>query len=308
MWQYNRETLSPYLKYVYDIVRAGLLEFNGHIIIPPTNQGDLKDLIADIRRDDPFLFHYSGRYYAFMDSDMVTAVGPLYSMDRNQYNSLRSKVCRTMDEISDPICSLSDELEREQAICRHFHRYIIWKESKTGDVTKDYLHDHTLLGPLLDGSGTCEGLALTFSAIARNCGLESSVIVNGTHAWNLIKIGTVISHVDVGSIDFTSPRFSMALFNCSDEEILDSPIHYGAPVVGAVCNDMYVRNGLNAINTEDLARILVEKRKKLDEGLRIKVWTSSIEEITPILKQCRRALCMDLHCDMRGRILSVSSG
>ena len=307
MWLFNRKLLpSKPLKSVYDTLRKGIIAFDENIKIPPTPVDQVSIVLCAIRHDDPYMFHIGSGFTYTASNNMVTSVSINYLEKRSDYNLSRSRMQMLIDHEMEFVSRIQDDFDREQQICRTIHRTIRWIEhEKDADGLTPFQHDHTALGPILTGSGTCEGLALAFTAFAQACGINASVVCNDHHAWNVVQIDGKVSHLDVGSIDFRSPSFNIVEMNRSDD-ILCRPPYEGGPVVGAVSNDIFDRTGMVAKNDEELLHILESRKGNIPQGLQIRVWTENIDLLVPTLKRFKRASCLNIYCETRGRILTIS--
>lgn len=307
-WMYHREGLSPDLRRVYDRIRRGVSSFNQIIEVEPMDSDMLFGVYQKVRYDDPYLFNVSGTASFDMKRDRAVAIRPEYTMDKARYAFLRERLQSMVDGMVAPLMDIPDPLQREEAVCRAIHKGIRWikHEGGTGNLS-EFLHDHTALGPLMYGSGTCEGLAFAFSALANTCGIDSGIVHNDTHAWNVVRLNGMLSHLDAGSADFTSAAFVINCFNLSDDEILET--HEGAPRIGAVNNDLYTNSGRVAGGPESLSQVLRGHRSVLSacDSLSVRVWTEDLDDLVPVLKEFRRDSGLDIHVEIRGRILLVST-
>lgn len=65
---------------------------------------------------------------------------------------------------------------------------------------KSSLISHTAYGAIVDKKAVCEGIAYAFCHLAKNVGIDVTVVNGitdgGDHAWNMIKIGSDYYHID----------------------------------------------------------------------------------------------------------------
>ena len=56
--------------------------------------------------------------------------------------------------------------------------------------------NHVDSSVFLDGIAICEGYARTYNLLLNEAGIETCFVANGTHAWNIVKLGAKWYHVD----------------------------------------------------------------------------------------------------------------
>ncbi len=75
--------------------------------------------------------------------------------------------------------------------------------------------NHVDSSVFLDGIAICEGYARTYNLLLNEAGIETCFVANGTHAWNIVKLGAKWYHVDTTWDD--GENISYAWFLKSDD-------------------------------------------------------------------------------------------
>ena len=173
---------------------------------------ELLHIFSCVIKDDPYLF-FVGRNlrYSYKTNGCVLTLTPQYTMTREEYEiSLAYCVERV-----GAIAALAEHYKSESEKALFLHDYICEGFEYDYELKNDGVYDF-----LITGRGTCEAYMLLYSALLRECGIESHFAASDllTHIWNIVRIDGEWYHVDVTWDDSASEEgVSRRHFLLSDE-------------------------------------------------------------------------------------------
>ena len=177
---------------------------------------ELLQIFSRVIKDDPYLFFVGGNLrYSYGASGYALTLTPRYTMTAEQYEvSLAYCVGRIR-----AIAALAEHYESEGERALFLHDFICENFEYDHALTNGGIYDF-----FLTGRGTCEAYMLLYSALMRECGMESHFAASDplTHIWNIVLIDGEWYHVDVTWDDSASSEaVSRRHFLCSDASALE---------------------------------------------------------------------------------------
>ena len=234
---------------------------------------DAINAISAVRLDRPDFFFFGREYRAEQIGTRVTlSVDVLYNKDQI------GRIRRILELLLDKLISDTDdlnELEREKLI---YKRVALMRKYENNGTPED----HSVVGPVLNGTGVCEGysalLALALRRARIRCICVSGKGGNEDHAWNVVWCYGVPCHVDVTWESVLEGEVGYFYFNQSDAEIsLDHTVN---PRIHPACHTVFEelkgvksfdsgKEGMNHIIGElasgkDSARVEIQKTHDLE--------------------------------------------
>lgn len=177
---------------------------------------ELLRVFSCVIKDDPYLFFVGGGLrYSYDKSGRVLTLTPRYTMTREDYETALAYCIERIRAIS----TLAEHYESESERALFLHDYICENFEYDHSLTNGGIYDF-----LLTGRGTCEAYMLLYSALLRECGIESHFAASDplVHIWNIVLIDGEWYHVDVTWDDSASEgTVSRRHFLLSDQSALE---------------------------------------------------------------------------------------
>ena len=179
-------------KSVEEVIREGFYGFRDSVDISGYNVSptELGEIFSYILKDDPYLFFVDRNLsYSFVPGGGVVCIKPRYTMSGIEIFEAWS-VCRDyVREVARLALEKGGELERALFVHDYICENFFYDESFWGD---------DLYKMITSGSGTCQGYTDLYSAILRECGIESHFVASDTvgHIWNYVKVDGEWYHSD----------------------------------------------------------------------------------------------------------------
>lgn len=176
----------------------------------------LLHIFSCVIKDDPYLFFVSRNLrYSYKADGCVLTLTPEYTMTREEYESALEYCAKRIRAMA----NLAEHFESESEKALFLHDLICERFEYDDELKNDDIYDF-----LLFGKGTCEAYMLLYTAVLRECGIESHFAASDTltHIWNIVRIDGEWYHVDLtwddsASADIVSRRH----FLCSDKSALE---------------------------------------------------------------------------------------
>lgn len=166
-------------------------------------------------KDDPYLFFVSRNLrYSYKTNGCVLSLTPQYTMTREEYESAVTYCTERVGAIA----ALSEHFESEIEKVLFLHDFICENFEYDDELKNDDIYDF-----LLTGKGTCEAYMLLYTAVLRECGIESHFAASDslTHIWNIVRLDGEWYHVDLTWDDSASEEsVSRRHFLLSDKAAL----------------------------------------------------------------------------------------
>ena len=182
---------------------------------------DAINAMIAVKLDRPDFFFFGREYRAEQIGAKVTL-----SVDVIYTKSQITRIKRLLDLLLDKLTADTDgmnELDREKLI---YKRVALMRKYEDNGAPED----HSIVGPVLEGKGVCEGyaalLALALRRARIRCICVSGKGGNVDHSWNVVWCYGVPCHVDVTWESVLNGEVGYFYFNQSDAEIsLDHTIN-----------------------------------------------------------------------------------
>lgn len=215
-------------KTIYNHIINSLYSFSQNITIPSIiKTSTLKVFLEQELSNNPRLFYISG--FKIIDNTKTTIIIPNYTLTK-------SNVAELFELCENKATSLTSKINTNDKYLQTLYVHdLIERNIKYSN--NNIKESHTIIGPLLNKEGVCEGFAKTFKYFLDIIGVPC-LVVNGSaynttlkklesHSWNMVNIEKNWYHVDV-TFD-TTIRSGKVLrydyFCVSNENILKEHIY-----------------------------------------------------------------------------------
>ena len=197
MESYYYERLDKERKSVYYPLYAGLRALQTSIEVPRVDGKTLGDVFQQLRLDHPEMFYAPTFQYRAAPQGSSLTILPKYLFDRKK---LRGQISAMETRRARLIRPVSDRSEEEKLL--YVHDFIC------GNVRYDKLkkeYSHEIIGPLGQGVGVCEGIAMTVKLLCDGLGVWCVVAISDNnpekgikyrHTWNVVRLGGRYYHLD----------------------------------------------------------------------------------------------------------------
>lgn len=194
---YYYNLLNKEQQKAYYAIKEGLLNLKESFPVPKLSQKELSDIYFMIRLDNPYIFYtvkFSYRYY--QDSDTVE-MKPEYLFTKDKIRDHRQAMEARVEKLSRQAVDL-DEKGKELFI----HDFCV-KNIKYDKLKKEYSHE--IIGALGNGVAVCEGIAKAVKVLCDKLNIYCIIALSEAnpekgvkyrHAWNIVKIGGKLYHLD----------------------------------------------------------------------------------------------------------------
>jgi hypothetical protein len=203
---------------------------------------------------------------------------PTWVYAREEANSIRASLKSAAERILKRIPSGASDYDREKILHDYFVREMRYVDRPKEDTEANH-RAHTVIGPLLESSGVCEGFAKAMTLLLRMAGVPAVYVrgrsafnadgaVTGAddgHSWLCVQIAGKAYHLDVtwdNTLSQSGPvRYDY--FNLSDADIALDHSEYQAPACPDGQSTYFHREGLLAASSGELGSLL---RRAADNG------------------------------------------
>lgn len=164
---------------------------------------DLHQIVTYIIEENPHLFHLETTQFTYnrLGSEVSIRAENVYS--RNEYKDIYRKLISRVSNITEKAKQYGTDYDR----LLFLHDYLA--ENLTYDTglpnARSQREIHTVVGALLNSACVCDGFARAFRLLCDQLHISCIVAVgqstqsgnSGPHAWNFVKLGNRVFHVDV---------------------------------------------------------------------------------------------------------------
>ncbi len=206
---------------------------------------DLNNVWSYYRLDYPQHFWVDSRFSYEIKGDQITAM-PSYRMDKEERDSRRADMEKTVMEILSEVSGSWSEYERELAIHDALCERLTYRENGPASHNAD--------GALVDGEAVCEGYAESFQYLLYRAGIQCLGVIgtshNEDHKWNVVRLDGSYYHVDITWDDpvGVKPTVSHGYLNISEallkrDHRVDQEGGYPLPACQVTTYNYFKQNG-----------------------------------------------------------------
>lgn len=161
------------------------------------SEDELNALLQYLRLNSPVLFHLGDIRYSGALLPDTFSIYPRYILQPAQYFQAVERIKKVIEHHKEKVTTYTSQLDVELYIHDLICSTVTYED--IGEVS------HTIIGPLFEMRGVCDGISKTAKLLLQNSQIEAFVI-NGRaahqqgqepHAWNLVKIENDWCHLDV---------------------------------------------------------------------------------------------------------------
>ncbi len=274
-------------------VVSDLMNYASEIRISASSETYVKEMVYLLLHDRAILFHVDEIQYVFYPRKRSAALFPRYNCSLNEYTNSVKEIQQIVTKISQYLLTAKTDYDKELVI----HDLLCSKVTYIDEGK----HSHTIIGPLLEKRGVCDGISKAAKILFQIAGLDSHIIYGRAkscetenylpHAWNLVKANGVWYHMDItfdNTLSHSGIRYDY--FNKNSENMaIDHLIDSDSPFRRIYCtspDNYYSVNGLyfdDVKMLEAFLRTSIDGRKK---DIQIKVHPGISEHILKIFKKC----------------------
>lgn len=179
---------------------------------------EIKEVQQDIYYQHPEAFFLNKFRFAVSSDGTVSYTKPVYTKTKATADKQAKKLVRAAKS-----CKVKGSQAKK---VKQIHDWLIKKVV----YKKGRVNSHNAYGSLVERKAVCQGYALAFMMIAKDNGLQCKMVMNGegTHAWNVVKVGKRWYNVDV-TWDDMGKKASKKYLLVSDAKMkkLDKENHSG---------------------------------------------------------------------------------
>ena len=181
MLQYKNADIE---KVVQDMMR-----FEPVINISATSMSYVDDFITYLKYERAVLFHVDEVVYSFNRLRNVAELKPHYLYSKGEYSTIINNMKASVSALASGFRKYSLLYDREKAIHDYICSSVTYSEFDSSA--------HSIIGPLLNKKGVCDGISKTAKVLLQESGIESFIVYGQAkkdglwfpHAWNIIKLG-----------------------------------------------------------------------------------------------------------------------
>ena len=179
---------------------------------------EIKEVQQDIYYQHPEAFFLNKFKFAVSNDGTVVYTKPVYTKSKATAEKEAKKLVKAAKS-----CKVKGSQAKK---IKQIHDWLIKKVV----YKKGRVNSHNAYGSLVEKKAVCQGYALAFMMIAKDNGLQCKMVMNGqgTHAWNVVKVGKRWYNVDV-TWDDMGKKASKKYLLVSDAKLkkLDKKNHSG---------------------------------------------------------------------------------
>lgn len=258
---YYFDRLTNSQKNAYTAIVSGIDGFASEIKLPLMPVNEISMIVDCVRLDNPLFFYVSSTFNYVKDLSKNKCIVRLDYKYPRSFVRQTTNTIMTYLRVFDTVKSGSDvdkEIYVHDYCLNNFHY-----DNSFGDDS------HSILGPILNKTAVCEGIAKFVKLSLDHLGVKNLVVCgkarnpidNSTlerHAWNIVFVEGRAYHLDV-TFDMTVKgkvnRYDY--FNLADEDIKDErTIISNTPACSTIGNDYMTVNALVANSPTELEKMI----------------------------------------------------
>ena len=260
---------------IYRTMLSKIKAFSKKIELPIKPINEIAMILNSIMLDNPMIF-YVGTFSYMKDLYKKKCIMlPEYKYKRSVAKEKMNAVINSLRTF-DTVQGKSD-YEKEIFV----HDYCL------SNIKYDYsgkTESHSVLGPALNNTAVCEGIAKYVKLALDYLGVRS-IVISGrarnpedddemdAHAWNIVEVAGKMYHLDVTfDLTLTNKLKRYDYFNLSDEDIKNDHIISSAmPACTTSGNDYYSINSLTINGPADFRRFIEKRLKQGEKSMVVKL-------------------------------------
>ena len=199
-YRYWYSILDAGKKKIYIDLLNGFFQYKSSFPVWAESAEELQKVFHALSFDVPEAFFVKSLYMTQVSSQNTITVTPTYSIDydtcRNLLNQMRIRTNSFLQRIR-----TDSDIVKIRKMHDEMIRLVSYEDLP-------HICCHEAPGPILYGTGVCEGIAKAFKYLADRVGLRSVFVpgeaedgrkgdARGGHAWNIVYIGEIPYHLDV---------------------------------------------------------------------------------------------------------------
>ncbi len=269
-YQFYREWLSKGEQRKYDELLSLLSAGREKIELSISSQEEGKKVIEALKKDHPEIFYLSKRYL-FSQRGFKKFLILQREINAEESKRMFLQMQGSMRQAFIPIRNLPSAYKK----ILYVHDYFL--KNVTYDVSSS--RSHTILGPLMDKKGCCEGISLAAKMIFDYLNIPCLVLtgkalgphlVMENHAWNIVKIDQDYYHLDI-TFDLSGQMH--AYLNVTDKEV--KMTHQYQEIPGICCSqtewNYYTQNRCSFHSIEEAEKFVSNHVFSAGKSLELKI-------------------------------------
>ena len=211
---YYRTLLTPDEQEMYKTIVNSLIRYESSICIPHSvaEHERIHRVVKAIHLDHPELFFVD--FWRYQLSQSFLAFGTRIDFRMLLESDIADSVANTL---SFRVAELHNMLKPGMSLEQQYYHVVGNIASATTYVDSGSgFWDHTCAGPVLRGSGVCEGIAKLFLFFCQRlqlpCAIITGALNDSSHAWNMVELKSGIRYLDVTGLLNLANSYSLFPF------------------------------------------------------------------------------------------------
>ncbi len=254
---FHYDSLPEFLKKPYAAIRKAMIADQDSVVVKKPLEIDACGFIIEsILNDNPQIFWLKSGCGIIVNGNTTTIrfMRNRFSKDRERIKAEITRNARII--FKKYIEGLKDAYSIELAV----HDVLSTKVTYDGT---DMESSHSLVGPMLDKRGVCDGISKANAFLLNACGVDASIVTGkkrgsaGNHAWNVVRIDREWYNEDV-TFDLQEGSGVQTRFYLNMDDAMTSRTHElkRTGMCRSRKQNHYVRNGTYFKSAEDAARYI----------------------------------------------------
>lgn len=195
---YHRFLLDSQHQRIYNTIGKSLKNGDTHIIVDSVPQSigcdEVRKILTGFMNDNPSIF------WIDRDYEVISSGGKLIlDLQTNDFYDDRQNISSSLLNSAEHILS-KIETNNDYDTSLKIHDYLT-SNIVYGDTGRD--DSHSIVGPLMDGKGVCDGISKTYNLLMNMSGVRCTTVNGHTHgetighSWNISVLEGHAYHTDV---------------------------------------------------------------------------------------------------------------
>jgi len=277
MYNYYQNRLNGDQKITYETVLSGLQKYEYKIQVAKGSNDEINKVVNYVQLDNPMIFYMGA--FSFSGGGNGYFISPEYKYPK-QFSTEKAEAIKQYLRIFDGLKAQNDYIKET-----YIHDYCI--DNFTYDFKRSE-HSFSVLGPILNKTAVCEGIAkfvkLAFDYVGLRCLVVKGTAINPMsgnqepHAWNIVTINGNTFHLDVtfdisiSNIDATHKAKRYDYFNLPDVDIKKDHItNDNVPACTTLGKDYFSFNSLAMKTLADFEAYMEKAAKQGKKNILVKM-------------------------------------